>query len=141
MRVVKSLLLISLFLTGCATAPERTAAPPPSPAAPTPTVSLTPAPVQYLAVSSKRPAPEDVVPVADKATIRQVIDAAKARDQAKYNELTSSGKVTLVKGGTIVKVLVADGDLVQVKLYTTGEAVWTSERFLQTTTIGFPPGT
>ena len=130
------------LLTACKAAPPENspiASPSPS-ASPSTPVASSPTTVSYLAVRAGEPTPKDPVPVADQATMQQLIAAATANDRAKFNQIGASPSVVLIPGGSIVTVISSSGGLSQVRLHTrdikendlSGQIRWVDSRLIQT---------
>lgn len=94
----------------------------------------------YLAIAPGQPIPHDTIPVSkDSATMQRLIAAAQASDRTKAAQVIASPNVALVEGGSGVKVLQEQGELIKVDLF--GRDVhgvdismqdwWTSKRFFQ----------
>jgi CBS domain-containing protein len=78
-------------------------------------------------------------PVSDENTMRDIIDAFKERDLARYIKIMTTHQVSRVEGER-VDILGHSGELVQVKLHTVdtdgkdleGKVLWTWAKFVQT---------
>jgi hypothetical protein len=118
-------------------APSSTSSTTSSPSSPVASPSTT---ISYLAVRAGEPTPKDPVPVADQATMQQLIAAATANDRAKFNQIGASPSVALIPGGSIVTVISSSGGLSQVRLHTrdikgndlSGQVRWVDSRLIQT---------
>lgn len=102
--------------------------------------------VKYLAVRANNPAPKDPIPVADKATMQALIQAAASNDRSRYISIAKSPSVSQIPGGSIVDVLSASDGLAEVKLHSrdikgvdlSGQTRWTSSEFIQSREIVKP---
>ena len=92
-----SLTAVTLLSAYQGAPPENSPIASPSPSAsPSPPVASSPTTVSYLAVRAGEPTPKDPVPVADQATMQQLIAAATANDRAKFNQIGASPSVVLI---------------------------------------------
>jgi hypothetical protein len=97
--------------------------------------------INYLAINSERPAPEDPVPVSDKETIEALVAAAQSENREVYDSIIASPSVALMPGGSTVNIVSTSGDLVQVDLMSrdikgndlSEQVLWTYSRFVQNT--------
>jgi len=139
-----SLTAVTLLSAYQGAPPENSPIASPSPSAsPSPPVASSPTTVSHLAVRAGEPTPKDLVPVADQETMQQLIAAAAANDQAKFDQIGASPSVALTPGGSIVTVISSSGGLSQVRPHTrdikgndlSGQVKWVDSRLIHTRSL------